>query len=412
MIDFEKRILANGLRVIAHQDVSTPMTAVNVVYDVGAKDEDPDHTGFAHLFEHLMFGGSANIPDYDTPIQLAGGENNAFTNADMTNFYDIVPAQNLEIALWLESDRMKQLNFNQASLDTQKKVVVEEFKETCLNVPYGDLWHQLCGLAYQKHPYRWPTIGLIPEHITGATLSQVKDFFYKFYRPRNAILIIAGNIDYNNVFELAEKWFGDIDSGDFYFRNLPQEDIQKSYRQKILNADVPMVSINLAYHTPGRLDPDYYAYDLLSDVLSHGPSSRLFRKLVKEESIFSDIDAFITGSVDPGLLIITGNPMENIDIDTAKMKIQEQLDFLCQNSISELELQKIKNKAESNLVFSEVNILHKAMSLAYFELISDAGDINKEQEAYRRVTAYDIHRAANQVFRVENCSEVTYIPIS
>ena len=285
MVGYEKRILSNGLRVIVHEDHSTPMAAVNILYDVGSRDEDPEKTGFAHLFEHLMFGGSENIADFDGPIQLAGGENNAFTNADMTNFYNILPAQNIETALWLESDRMNRLDFSQRALDIQKKVVVEEFNETCLGVPYGDLWHHLCALSYKKHPYRWPTIGLIPDHIKEAKLEDVESFFYRYYRPRNAILVIAGNIESTRAFDLAEKWFGDIDSGDYNHRALPQEDPQPAYRKQLINADVPMSSINLAFHMPGRLDPDYYSYDLLSDVLSNGPSSRLYRRLVKEEFI-------------------------------------------------------------------------------------------------------------------------------
>ena len=410
MIGYDKRILSNGLRVIVHEDHSTPMAAVNVLYDVGSRDEDPEKTGFAHLFEHLMFGGSENVADFDKPIQLAGGENNAFTNADMTNFYNVLPAQNIETALWLESDRMNRLDFSQKALDIQKKVVIEEFNETCLGVPYGDLWHHLCALCYKRHPYRWPTIGLIPDHIKEAQLNDVKSFFYKFYRPRNAILVIAGNIEIEKAFDLADKWFGDIDSGEFNHRELPQEDPQIDFRQKIVNGDVPMPSINLAFHMPGRLDPDYYSYDLLSDVLSNGPSSRLFRRLVKEEFIFSDIDAFITGSVDPGLLIVTGKPMEGIDNQSAINYVMKELNLLCNETVADQELVKLKNKVESNLIFSEVNILNKAMSLAYFELIGDAGEINRESEHYNRVTPDDVQKAADAIFRMENCCEVTYLP--
>ncbi len=410
MIVYEKRILGNGLRVIVHQDHSTPMVAVNVLYDVGSRDEEPGKTGFAHLFEHLMFGGSENIPDFDGPIQLAGGENNAFTNADMTNFFNILPAQNIETALWLESDRMNKLEFSQRSLDIQKKVVIEEFNETCLGVPYGDLWHHLCALCYKKHPYQWPTIGLKPDHIRDALLEDVQSFFYRFYRPRNAILVIAGNIEYEKAFDLVEKWFGDIESGEYYHRELPQEDPQSTYRKEVVKADVPMPSINLAFHMPARLDPEYYSYDLLSDVLCNGPSSRLYRKMVKENSIYSDIDAFITGSIDPGLLIVTGRPMEGVDPQSAIDHVIGELNELCNERVSENELIKLKNKIESNLVFAEVNILNKAMSLAYFELIGDAGEINRESEHYNKVTPDDVQRAANAVFRLENCSEVTYIP--
>ena len=410
MIAFERKILNNGLRVIIHQDTSTPMVAVNVLYDVGSRDEDPDKTGFAHLFEHLMFGGSKNIPDFDTPIQLAGGENNAFTNADMTNFYNIIPAANIETCLWLESDRMLQLEFSKKSLKTQKKVVIEEFNETCLNQPYGDLWHRISNLSYKSHPYRWPTIGLIPEHIKNANMKDVKSFFRKFYRPDNAILVIAGNLDYELGFQLAEKWFGDIPKGESWKRNIIQESSQNEYRYEEVIADVPMVSINMAYHMPDRLHPDYYAYDLLSDILSNGASSRLYRRLVKEEAIFSEIDAYLTGSTDPGLFIIAGKPMPGIELQEARVRIKKELQELCDKKITESELIKIKNKAESNLVFSEINILHKAMSLAYFELLGDTDEINRESDLYQKVTVEDIQRVARKIFAEVNCNEVIYIP--
>lgn len=412
MIEFSKRILDNGLRVLVHRDISTPMVTVNVLYDVGSRDEHPSRTGFAHLFEHLMFGGSQHVPDFDGPIQLAGGENNAFTNADMTNFYNILPAQNMETALWLESDRMMKLDFSQRSLDIQKKVVIEEFKETCLNIPYGDLWHRISRLAYEKHPYRWPTIGLTPDHIADATLEEVKAFFYKYYRPRNAILVIAGQVEVEEAFDLAEKWFGPIPSGEYNIRSLVHEDPQEGYRYDEVIDDVPMLSINMGYKMPGRLDPDYYAYDLLSDVLSNGPSSRLYRKLVKEERIFSDIDAYITGSMDPGLFLISGRPMDGVDINKARQMVTQELESLCKVEIEKEELQKLKNKAESALIFSEVNAMHKAMSLAYFELVGDADEINREPDHYRNVSTEDLRRISNQIFRKENCSEVTYIPRS
>lgn len=410
MVAFEKRILGNGLCVIVHEDHSTPMAAVNILYDVGSRDENPERTGFAHLFEHLMFSGSENIPDFDGPIQLAGGENNAFTNADMTNFYNILPAQNIETAMWLESDRMNRLDFSQRALDIQKKVVVEEFNETCMGVPYGDLWHHLCALSYKKHPYRWPTIGLIPDHILEARLEDVEAFFYQYYRPCNAILVIAGNIEKERAFDLAEKWFGEIESGSFHHRELPQEDPQTEYRKQVIKGNVPMPSINLAFHMPGRLDPDYYSYDLLSDVLSNGPSSRLYRRMVKEKSIFTDIDAFITGSIDPGLFIVTGKPMEILDPQSAIDSVMKELTSLSKEQVHNKELIKLKNKVESNLVFSEVNILNKAMSLGYFELIGDVSEINREADHYNAVTPIDVQRAAHSIFRKENCSEITYIP--
>ncbi len=410
MIQFEKIVLNNGLRVIVHNDISTPMVAVNVLYDVGSRDEHHERTGFAHLFEHLMFGGSVHIPDFDAPIQLAGGENNAFTTMDITNFYDIIPAANIETALWLESDRMLGLAFGEKSLKVQKKVVVEEFKETCLNEPYGDLWHHISALAYKVHPYRWPTIGLIPDHIKNATLDEVKHFFYKNYCPQNAILVISGNIDVDQALRLCEKWFGDIPSGERPIRNLPVESPQYEYRFLEIKAPVPMVSLNLAFPMPGRLHQDFYVYDLLSDVLSNGQSSRLQKKLVKELNIFSDVDAFISGTMDPGLFMITGKPMPGVHVDEARKLLWSELESLMHKKVEAKELQKLKNKAESTLVFSEISALYKAMNLAYFEVLGDASLINQEAESYRIVKLEDLQRTAGALFRKENCNEVLYMP--
>jgi predicted Zn-dependent peptidase len=388
------------------------MVAINVLYDVGSKDEDRNRTGFAHLFEHLMFGGSANIPDFDGPIQLAGGENNAFTNTDITNFYDLLPAQNIETGLWLESDRMMQLDFSEKALNVQKKVVVEEFKETCLNVPYGDLWHHLSALAYKDHPYQWPTIGRIPEHIQEAQLDDVKSFFNRFYCPQNAILVIAGNVVPNDAYRLTEKWFSQIEPGPKNIRNLPQEKIQTEYRFRKVNADVPLPMITLGFHMPDRLHPDYYVYDLLSDVLANGVSSRFYRRLVMDNPIFSDLDAFITGTNEAGLFVITGKPLPDKNIADIKKLLWKELHDLQDIKIEDRELQKLKNKAESNLVLSEISILHKAMSLAYFEMLGDVEEINRESEKYQQITIEDIQRVARLTFRKENCSEVMYLPAS
>lgn len=410
MIQFEKIVLNNRLRVIIHNDISTPMVAVNVLYDVGSKDEHHERTGFAHLFEHLMFGGSIHIPDFDTPIQLAGGENNAFTTMDITNFYDIIPAANIETALWLESDRMLGLAFGEKSLKVQKKVVIEEFKETCLNEPYGDLWHHISALAYKVHPYRWPTIGLIPDHIKNATLEEVKHFFYKHYCPQNAILVISGNIEIDHAIKLSEKWFGDIPSGERPIRKLPVESAQEEYRILEIKAPVPMVSLNLAFPMPGRLHQDFYVYDLLSDVLSNGQSSRLQKKLVKELNVFSDVDAFISGTIDPGLFMITGKPMPGVHVDVARKLLWSELETLMHQKVKAKELQKLKNKAESTLVFSEISALYKAMNLAYFEVMGDASLINQEAESYRNIEQEDLQRTAIDLFRKENCNEVLYMP--
>ncbi len=411
MVDYKRKVLSNGLRVISHYDDSTQMAAVNVLYDVGSRDEDPHRTGFAHLFEHLMFSGSENVEDYDIPVQKAGGENNAFTNCDMTNFYEVMPVQNIETALWLESDRMMSLNITEKSLKIQKDVVIEEFNETCINQPYGDLWHRISGLAYKDHPYRWPTIGLEVDHIREATLTDVKNFYQQYYHPENAILVIAGNVPADQAFQMAERWFGDVPSGKKIIRKLPVESRQNDYRYQEIKAAVPATSINLSFHIPDRRSPDFYAYDLLTDVMSNGVSSRLFHNLVKDKCLFSDIDAFITGTIDPGLLVITGKLMADVDFKVARQALQAEIEKLKKEIISERELVMLKNKAESNLKFSEINILHKAMSLAFFEMIGDIDIINKEAEFYNNVTREDILRIARETFRKENCSETIYFPI-
>ncbi|MBP9055105.1 MAG: insulinase family protein [Saprospiraceae bacterium] len=408
MIAFERIVLGNGLTVIIHEDFSTPMVAVNVVYNVGSKHEDPNHTGFAHLFEHLMFGGSKHIPDFDTPIQDAGGENNAFTNTDLTNFYEVLPAQNVETALWLESDRMLQLRFSKKSLNTQKKVVIEEFKETCLNEPYGDMWHHLSALCYTRHPYQWPTIGKHLDHIADATIDQVAVFFEQYYKPENAVVVLAGNITISKGFELVQKWFGDIPKGNFKKNALEVEPVQSTPRQKVLTQNVPHEAIYQGYHMGTRLSDSYYACDLLSDVLANGRSSRFYQKLYKEQQLFSTIDAFISGTTDPGLFIIEGKTMPSISIDQAKDAIRTELNILQNDKIPDRELTKLKNAVESSLTFSEVSALNKAISLAYFEVLGDANLINEEAKRYQEITADDLRDTAQNVFKPENCSEVIY----
>ena len=409
MIAFERIVLENGLTVIIHEDFSTPMVAVNVVYNVGSKHENPNHTGFAHLFEHLMFGGSKHIPDFDTPIQDAGGENNAFTNTDLTNFYEVLPAQNVETALWLESDRMLQLRFSKKSLNTQKKVVIEEFKETCLNEPYGDMWHHLSALCYTHHPYQWPTIGKHLDHIADATIDQVAVFFEQYYKPENAVVVLAGNITISKGFELVQKWFGDIPKGNFKKNAIEVEPVQSTPRQKVLTQNVPHEAIYQGYHMGTRLSDSYYACDLLSDVLANGRSSRFYQKLYKEQQLFSTIDAFISGTTDPGLFIIEGKTMPSISIDQAKDAIRTELNILQNDKIPDRELTKLKNAVESSLTFSEVSALNKAISLAYFEVLGDANLINEEAKRYQEITADDLRDTAQNVFKPENCSEVIYL---
>jgi len=409
MIQFEKFVLDNGLRVILHQDKSTPMAAVSIVYNVGSKHEDPNHTGFAHLFEHLMFGGSKNAPDYDGPIQDAGGENNAFTNTDMTNFYVVLPPQNIETALWLESDRMNELAFSIKSLNTQKRVVIEEFKETCLNEPYGDMWHHLSALAYTRHPYQWPTVGKEIDHIANAHLQQVKDFFYGHYRPDNAVIVIAGNINITETFALVQKWFGPIPKGYVAHPELPKEPIQTAFRQKILHQNVPHEAIYQGYHMAHRMTDEYYACDLMSDILATGRSSRFYKYLYKEKQLFSTIDGFISGSSDPGLFVIEGKIMEGVSLQKAKVGIEEQLYNICAHPITDKELATLQNRVENNLEYSEVSVINKALSLSYFEVLADASLINSEAEKYLSLTPEDLRSTAERIFTQKNCSEVIYL---
>lgn len=408
MIQYQRFRLDNGLRVLVHEDDSTPMAAVNLCYYVGARDESPDRTGFAHLFEHLMFGGSPEVPVFDDPLQLAGGENNAFTNNDITNFYDIVPAENLEVAFWLESDRMANLIFNEKNLETQRKVVVEEFKETCLNEPYGDVWHHLADLAYKVHPYRWPTIGKVPQHVADAQLEDVKTFYQKFYCPNNAVLVVAGRVKTEEVKVLTEKWFGGIPAGPLIERHLPAEPPQKALQQRILHGEHPADALYLAFHIPSRVDVDFYGVDLLSDVLGNGPSSRLYQRLLKERELFSMIDCYISGTIDPGLLIIEAKPYDSVSLEQARSAIWEELNQLKAEQIGTRELEKLQNKVESTLIFSESNVLNKAINLAFFEVLGNAELINQEAQLYRRVQPEDIQRLAQSIFTQENCSEVWY----
>lgn len=409
MVAFDRFTLANGLRVLVHQDNATPMAVVNILYDVGARDENPEQTGFAHLFEHLMFGGSVNIPNFDGPSQAAGAQNNAFTSNDITNYYITLPAANLETAFWLESDRMLSLAFSEKSLDVQRNVVCEEFKQRYLNQPYGDVWLRLRPLAYQVHPYRWATIGKELAHIEDAKMDDVKDFFSTYYTPANACLVVAGNVETARVKELAEKWFGPIPAGRKPMRQLPQEPQQHEPRREVVHAEVPQHAIYIAFHGPARNDEDYYAVDLITDLLSQGPSSRLYRRLVKENELFSEINAYQTGSIDPGLLVVEGKPLPNVSVEVAEKAIWEQLDQLCTDRIESYELEKVKNKIESTMAFAEMAILEKAMNLAYFELLGDADGFNHETDRYLAVTEADIQQQARQLFKKENASTLIYL---
>ncbi|PVH24462.1 M16 family metallopeptidase [Sphingobacterium corticibacter] len=408
MVNYSKFVLANGLRVLVHEDHTTPMACVNVLYDVGARDEDPERTGFAHLFEHLMFGGSVNIPNYDEVLQQVGGENNAFTSNDITNYYITLPAVNLETALWLESDRMLSLAFSEQSLEVQRQVVIEEFKQRYLNQPYGDVWLKLRPLAYKAHPYRWATIGKNIEHIEQATMEEVKQFFETFYQPSNAILVIAGDVKVEEVKALVEKWFATIPDHPVKKRSLPQESPQLAARRESVEADVPVDSIYIAFHGPDRHHDDYYTLDLVSDLLSRGSSSRLYRALVKEQQLFVDVNAYLMGSVDTNLFVVEGKPSEGVDVAQAEQALWEQLDRLKTELVGEKELEKVKNKVESTMVFAELSILDKAMNLAYFELLGDANAYNTEVAKYAVISNSDIQRVSAEIFRAENSSTLIY----
>lgn len=401
--------MKNGLRVLVHEAPETPMAVVNVLYDVGARDEDDDQTGFAHLFEHLMFGGSINIPQYDSPLQLVGGENNAFTSNDITNYYITLPSVNIETAFWLESDRMLSLAFSEKSLEVQRNVVCEEFKQRYLNQPYGDVWLKLRPLAYQVHPYRWATIGKELSHIENARIEDVRAFFKKHYNPQNAILVVAGDVKTDDIKLLAEKWFEPIPAGERYNRELPIEPKQTEARRQVVEADVPTDSIYIAFHMPSRTEEGYYTADLISDLLSQGTSSRLYRRLLKEQELFSEINAYITGSIDAGLFIVEGKSLPGVSIETAETAIWEELERMRSEYVLDYELGKVKNKIESTMVFSEMSILNKAMNLAFFELLGDAEQINKETEKYLAITLEDIRIFSETLFRKGNSSTLIYL---
>ncbi len=408
MIHYNRFVLDNGLRVLVHEDTTTPMAVVNVLYDVGARDENPDKTGFAHLFEHLMFGGSINIPDYDEPLQRAGGENNAYTTNDLTNYYCQLPAENIETAFWLESDRMLSLAFSKKSLDVQRKVVCEEFKEHYISKPYGDAWHTMRELAYTVHPYRWMTIGKELSHIEHAKLEDVKNFFFKHYRPVNAILVVAGNVKTDNVKQLAEKWFGPIEPGVKYLHNLPVEPKQTVKRIKEIKADVPLDAFYATWHMPGRMDDGYHAADLITEILGGGASSRLYQSLVKEKRLFSNIECYHFGSTDPGLLAIEGKLVKGVSMHTAEKAITEELNKLKENPVAEEELQKVKNKTESMIAFEDIALMSRANSLAFYELLGNADLINEELSKYNDVTAADIQQYSKQIFDGNNSNMLYY----
>jgi zinc protease len=408
MIHYEHFVLDNGLKVYIHEDKTTPMAAFNICYNVGSRDEDEDKTGFAHLFEHLMFGGSVNIPSYDEPLQRVGGENNAFTSPDITNYYITLPSANIETAFWLESDRMLSLSFDPKVLEVQRKVVIEEFKQRYLSQPYGDVWLKLRPLTYEVHPYKWATIGKEISHIEDATMEDVRSFFFKHYSPNNAVLVVAGDVTVKQVKALSEKWFGDIPSRERKARKLPQEIRQTQARFLETEANVPLNALYKAYHTQGRYEDGFQEVDLISDVLGRGKSARLHQQLVKERKLFNNISAYVTSSLDPGLFVVSGNLNEGVSIETGDQAIQEILEELISSPLQEKELEKVKNQAESTIAFSEVELLNRAMNIAFAANAGNVEWVNEDMKKIRTVTTASLFEASAEVLRKENCSTMYY----
>ena len=408
MIKYRKFSLDNGLRVLVHEDKSTPLVAMNILYNVGSRDEEPGMTGLAHLFEHLMFGGSVNIPDYDMPLQIAGGDNNAFTNNDITNYYLTIPSENIETGFWLESDRMLELDFSQKNLDTQKKVVIEEFNQRYLNQPYGDAILRLRPLAYKVHPYRWPTIGMDISHIEKVDLEQIKNFFFSHYAPNNAIIALTGNITFETASELSRKWFGPIERRKVQMRNIPPEPLQNEERKLTIEKDVPSEALYKVWHIGPRKSRDFYTLDLITDLLAGGESGRLHTRLVREKKLFSEINAYITSDIDPGLIIVHGKLMKDIDIQHADEAVNEVVDGLKNSTGLDSEMEKVKNKFESSTVFSNSNILNKAVNLSFYELLGDTELINKEVSEYRKVTLEMVKEVSGRHLIPSNCSTLYY----
>lgn len=408
MIEYRQTRLANGLTVIANRDGASRMAAVNILYKVGARNEDPRRTGFAHLFEHLMFRGTREVPDFDTPVQMACGENNAFTNNDYTDFYITLPVANIETALWLESDRMTGLDLSAEACEVEKRVVIEEFRQRYLNQPYGDMNMLLRALAYERHPYRWATIGLAPDHIEAATLDEVRDFYRRFYHPSNAILSVSADIDPDEVFALAEKWFESIADSGCAATPIPPEPEQRAARRRVVERDVPATAITVAYHMGDRLSRDFHAGDMTSDLLAGGDSARLYEHLVKGEKLFSGVNAYITGDVDCGLFVFTGQLLPSTTEERAEVALRREAEELMRGAISDYEMEKVKNKFEANTLFGELNVMNKAMNLGYYAMLGDTALVNREVEIYRSLTADDVADFSRRTFRAENSSTIIY----
>lgn len=408
MIPYTKKILPNGLTVVVNRDRASKLAAVNILYKVGARNENPARTGFAHLFEHLMFRGTREIPNFDLPVQMASGDNNAFTNNDYTDFYITLPKDNIETALWLESDRMEGLEITPAKFEAEKKVVIEEFRQRYLNQPYGDQTMLLRALAYKVHPYRWATIGLTIDHIAGATLADVEAFYRAHYRPSNAVLSISADIEEERMLELAEKWFAPLADHPADAVAIPQEPVQTEARREEVERDVPASTLTVAYHMGGRTDADFYTADLVSDLLSGGDSGRLYTRLVKERQLLSSVNAYVTGDVDPGLFVFTGQLLPGVTPETAEAAFREEIALLQTTPATVYEIEKVKNKFEANTLFGELNVMNKAMNLGFYEMLGDLELINREVDLYRAVTDEQIRSFSSRTFRPENSSTLIY----
>jgi len=408
MIEFKKYELSNGLKLIVHQDKSTPIVAVNLSFDIGARDEDPEMTGLAHYFEHLMFSGSKNAPDYDKQLQLAGGQNNAFTSNDYTNYYVTLPKENLETALWLESDRMFQLNLDVKSLETQRKVVIEEFKQRYLNQPYGDAWMELRALSYQNHPYRWATIGKEIAHIEKVTLKDANVFYNRFYSPNNCILTIAGDIDHEEIHQLVKKWFDDIPSSEIVRRERKAEFVQLEAREKTIESKVPLDAFYFSFKMDKRSAKDFYKGDLVSDVLGRGESSWLFTELVVNTDLLSEVGSYVTGDRDEGLFVVSGKLNKGTSMEDVEKIIWKNIAKLSGELVTDKDLRKAKNKFETAHVYGELNVLNKAMNLCYMELLGDVNNINNELNNYLDITAENLQGWAKSHLVKEKVCKIYY----
>ena len=394
--------------MLVNRDPSSKLAAVNILYRVGARNESEDKTGFAHLFEHLMFRGTHNVPEFDIPVQMACGENNAFTNNDYTDFYITLPKENLSTALWLESDRMRGLNISEEACEVEKHVVIEEFKQRYLNQPYGDELLLLRDLCYKRHPYRWATIGITPEHIERATLEDVRSFYDLHYRPSRAILAISADLDEEEMFALVEHYFGDIEDMGGEIAAIEQEPEQTEARRLVVEREVPATDITIAFHMGDRMSRDFFLGDLTSDLLAGGESSRLVNRLIKDRSLFSSVNAYITGSIDAGLFIIKGRLMPTITESEAEEALWGELRDIMDGNISDYEMEKVKNKFEANMLMGEINVMNKALNLSFYEMTGDITLINREAEIYRTLSREEVMAFAHNRFTKENSSTLIY----